>query len=255
MAYQAGKTLLLRLLKVPPQPAAPYGSPGSVRVFLASKRYLAYRTLGWALAQAWLVVAALVGIAVLAFAPIPGPASLVVGVLELIGLATIVLGMVISYLVMRLDYEMRWYVVTDRSLRIREGIWEVHEMTMTFANIQNLSITQGPIQRLFGIANLKVQSAGGGGVETANAQKHGMRDLHVGWFRGVDDAASIRDLIADRLRRLRDAGLGDHDDRHVADPGALAGPHGQDIAPALVALRDEMAGLRAAAERLASPHS
>jgi len=253
MAYEAGKLLLLRLLKVPPQPEAPYGSPGSVRVFLASKRYLAYRTLGWAIAQGWLVVLALIGIGVLAVAPLQGGARVAMSILELAGLAIVACGIVVSYLVMRLDYEMRWYVVTDRSLRIREGVWHVHEMTMTFANIQNLSITQGPIQRLFGIASLRVQSAGGGGAESGpQAQKGAVRDLHVGWFRGVDDAAAIRDLIADRLRQLRDAGLGDHDDRHVADHGTSHHAPGLDLAPALVALRDEMAGLRAAAERLQS---
>ena len=39
----------------------------------------------------------------------------------------------------RLDFEKRWYLVTDRSLRVREGVVNVREMTIMFANIQNIS--------------------------------------------------------------------------------------------------------------------
>jgi membrane protein YdbS with pleckstrin-like domain len=58
----------------------------------------------------------------------------------------------------RLDFEKRWYVVTDRSFRVREGVVFVREMTVTFANIQNISISQGPIQRAVGIADLRVDT-------------------------------------------------------------------------------------------------
>ena len=64
---------------------------------------------------------------------------------------------------MRLDYEQRWYVVTDRSLRLRTGVWSVREMTMSFANLQQITVTQGPLQRLLGLADVRFQSAGGGG--------------------------------------------------------------------------------------------
>src|SRR5690606_18212304 len=118
-----------------------------------------------------------------------------------------------SLMVLRLDYEMRWYKVTDRSLRIREGVWHVREMTMTFANIQNIEITQGPIQRALGIADLKVQTAGGGGVQEAQGQQQGvMFNMHIGYFRGVDNAEEILALMQERLRKQRGSGLGDLED-------------------------------------------
>src|SRR5262249_47708980 len=109
----------------------------------------------------------------------------------------------------RLDFEKRWYVVTDRSLRVREGIVQVREATVTFANIQNISISQGPIQRALGIADLRVDTAGGGGAAQA---KHGMPNMHVVWFRGVANANEIRELMQQRLRQLKDSGLGDHEE-------------------------------------------
>jgi hypothetical protein len=92
---------------------------------------------------------------------------------------------------------------------------------MSFANVQNLSTEQGPLQRLFGIADLKVRTAGGGGKSEGEPGEAGKKDLHLGYFRGVDDAEGIRDLILGRLRGLKDAGLGDPDE--PVEPATRAG--------------------------------
>ena len=108
---------------------------------------------------------------------------------------------------------MRWYKVSDRSLRIREGVVNVKEMTMTFANIQNISINQGPIQRFFKIADLRVESAGGSSVIANQQNAVASSNMHVAFFRGVDNAKEIADLMKERLRQMRTSGLGDQDDK------------------------------------------
>jgi uncharacterized membrane protein YdbT with pleckstrin-like domain len=129
-------------------------------------------------------------------------------ILELIVIGSLVAALPFSYMMQRLNYELRWYIVTDRSLRIRSGIWSVEEITMTFANIQDLRITSGPLQGWLGLADLEVSSAGGRGASSGG--KHGaMRNSHEARFEGVDNAEEIRDLIVERLRRYRDEGLGD----------------------------------------------
>jgi uncharacterized membrane protein YdbT with pleckstrin-like domain len=139
----------------------------------------------------------------------------------MLGLGVFLAQMPFSLAAARLNYEMRWYIVTDRSLRIREGIFGVREMTLTFANIQNIAIRQGPLQRLLGIADVVVHTAGGGSATNHQGHDGGGRSgaLHTGTLRAVDNAEQVRDLILDRLRHLRDAGLGDPDDRqhHVRD--------------------------------------
>jgi membrane protein YdbS with pleckstrin-like domain len=119
----------------------------------------------------------------------------------------------ITYAVRRLDYEMRWYMVTDRSLRLRHGVWKVSETTMSFANIQQVVVSKGPVQGLLGLADVKVQSAGGasGGEKHANKE-----DMHLGLFHSVTHAAEIRDLILERLRLFRETGLGDQ--KRTSDP-------------------------------------
>ena len=255
--YESLKSLLLRMLKVPREPDPPAGTAESLRVFRASRRYLQYRLIPWAIAQAWFACLALFAFfslqGALSGADVAPWARWLLGVVETFGWIALVGGVLVSYATIRLDFEMRYYMVTDRSLRIREGVWDVHEMTMTFANIQNISIEQGPIQRLLGIADVRVQSAGGGGMGQGGkggGKQGAMRDLHVGWFRGVDDAQAIRDLVLDRLKRLRDAGLGDHDDdaqhepQHGSAPRDSASP-GPRVA-LLRELLDEMRWLRSA---------
>ena len=43
---------------------------------------------------------------------------------------------VIIYLAIHLRYDTTWYVLSDRSLRIRRSIWIIHETTITFENVQ-----------------------------------------------------------------------------------------------------------------------
>ncbi len=151
----------------------------------------------------------------------------------------------ITYAVRRLDYEMRWYMVTDRSLRLRHGVWKVTESTMSFANVQQVMMTRGPVQRLLGLADVKVQSAGGGRSARHELPK-GDDDMHLGMFRHVTNALEIRDLILERLRRYRESGLGDPDDQPVANDLPVA----PSASPALVAAQDLLAEARALREVL-----
>ncbi len=142
-------------------------------------------------------------------------------VLKIGGLTLYLLQLPLTYAIRRLDFEMRWYVVTDRSLRIRTGVWSVQESTMSFANLQQVEVTQGPLQRLLGLADVKVQSAGG----SDNPRGKPSDDLHTGHFHGVDNAHEIRDLIQDRLRRFRESGLGDPEEVRHAAQAATAQHH------------------------------
>ncbi len=141
-------------------------------------------------------------------------------------------------------------MVTDRSLRIREGVWQMREMTMTFANIQNLSVSQGPVQRFFGISDLQVQTAGGGGA-AASGQAGQHQSMHLGFFRGIEDADSVRDLMLERLRRAKDSGLGDRQPAGARAPARKAVTSlGGRALDALRAVRAEATAMRQAAERL-----
>jgi membrane protein YdbS with pleckstrin-like domain len=200
-----------RLLRIPPAPESPPGDEASTRVFNAAPNFYKYLLFMWAVKSAFFVFILswfAIGPAVGAFALAKKghrEGLLLLLIPGIIGLL-LVLGRLFALAVLRLDFEKRWYVVTDRSLRVREGIIGVREMTVTFANIQNISISQGPIQRALGIADLRVDTAGGGSVQQG---KHPGQNLHTAWFRGVNNASEVRELIQQRLREFKDAGLGD----------------------------------------------
>jgi len=228
------KRLMLRLLIVPPEPHLPAGAADTAKVFRASKRYLQLKLLNWGVGQFLTfigLIAALVGlhfigtgsIEVLSDVPHRPIILRFLGWFEVIGVVGFLVQLPLSLVPVILDWEMRWYIVTDRSLRIREGIWKVSEMTLTFANVQEVSIRQGPIERLFGIANLRVRTAGGGGRAGPHESQNEEKSGHIGYFRGVDNAPVIRDLILERLKRLRDAGLGDPDQQsELPEPRATS---------------------------------
>ena len=119
---------------------------------------------------------------------------------------------------------------------------------MTFANVQHVGIRQGPLQRLLGIADVEVRTAGGA---SAHSPKHGTDNSHTAYFAGIRDAKLVSDVIRERLRLHRDSGLGDPDDvpgipftPHAA--AALPAPPSSGIRDAAAALAFEAAALRQA---------
>jgi len=247
--YDRVKSTLLWLLRVPPEPHDPMGDVHSLRVFRAAPGYLRYLTLAWALSEIGILLGGLLVFIPLAIAAATGLAVILTTALGLVA-AMIFLGQAgLTFFSLRLNYEMRWYKVTDRSLRIRAGVWNVHEMTMTFANVQNITISQGPLERLFGISDVKVDTAGGGGGSGSHGKGEGP-NLHVATFRGVDNPEEIRDLMLKRLRRLRDAGLGDLDDARALRRAPVYAPAlgSSETLQLLAAFRDEARALRRAAE-------
>lgn len=119
--------------------------------------------------------------------------------------AIIILPDVVAYIAIHLRYDSTWYVLSDRTMRIRRGIWSIHETTITYENIQNVSVHQGPVQRYFGIANVHVETAGGG----ASHAKGGSSGGHTGLLEGVDNAEAIRALILEKWKASKSSGLGD----------------------------------------------
>jgi membrane protein YdbS with pleckstrin-like domain len=181
------------------------------------------------------------------FSRLPPPAMLVILFFEVGGLIVYVVQLPVTFLLARLDYELRWYMVTDRSLRIRHGVWKISESTMSFANIQQVVVSQGPLQRLLGLWDLKVQSAGGGGGGDPHEQHGREDDMHLGLFHSVTNADEIRDLILERLRRFRESGLGDPEEKsHAIAPALSAAPGTDDLLAAARELATEARALRSA---------
>ncbi len=289
--YDRLRTWVLQVMRVPHEPAPPFGAPGSVRVFRAGRNYFKLRLAGWGLAQLTVLAGFVFWTAVLvdvehtaheqkqgrATAPaftresldetlkavtaapaaadknirrsrnnldgwtgfkrtlvevavrLPGWAFPLIWFIKVSGFVLFLAQIPVTYMLRRLDYELRWYIVTDRSLRIRTGLVRLQESTMSFANLQQVEVQQGPLQRLLGLADVHVQSAGGGDHDPKRGRAGD--SLHTGIFHSVDHATEIRDLILERLRHFRQAGLGDPDDHHEQVPAGAVPPPREAAAP------------------------
>ena len=207
------RALVLRVMRVPPEPVPPPGS--TPRIFRAAPNYQIFLYVEWAMVQIAAAVGLLFGLFFFSRMDEPGLVMRIFQILEAIAIVTFVFQMIATLLVVRLKFELRWYMVSDRSIRIREGITTVLEKTIALANIQNIAVRQGPLQRLLGIADVEVKTAGGGGGESQAGKRGAQTEaMHVAYFRGVDNQNEIRDLLREGVRRQRDAGLGDPDDHH-----------------------------------------
>lgn len=242
--YSAFRAACERVLRIPPDPDPPPGDEASTKIYRAADNYYKYLLIVWAISSFATILPTLIATIACLAAAATSNLSPLFALIPAFLLVIMIIVSVIHLAIVRLNYEKRWYIVTDRSLRVREGVIGVREMTVTFANIQNISISQGPIQRLLSIADLRVDTAGGAGA-TGDSHYAAAQQAHVAWFRGVDNAPDVRALIQSRLRQWKDAGLGDHDDhlpeisapRDVAVVAAL-----RDVHAAATALRGAVAG-------------
>jgi membrane protein YdbS with pleckstrin-like domain len=242
--YESLRDVLLELFQAPKEPPEPpAGRHESVQVFRASPSYLSYQYLFFLLGMLVLGFVFLIAIVIvleqqLSIGIIAGVALLLLWLLILIG----------GYFIIRLEYDMRYYIITDRSLRVRKGVLTILEQTMTFMNIQNLQIQQGPVERAYGISSLVVETAGGGGAAASPEGASLGPNYHRAILSGLEDADTIRDLILNYLKRLpHSSGLGHPEDREHG--GQNLASHG--FSPAEVqALREilhELKAFRAAA--------
>ena len=129
---------------------------------------------------------------------------------------------ILVYIGLHLRYDTTWYVLSDRTLCVRRGIWVIHEVTITYENIQNVSIRQGPIQRYFGISDVLVETAGGGGAAAGAAHGQTTSSGHHGLLEGIDNPVEVRELIMAKWRAAKSAGLGDEARQVSSMPTTLA---------------------------------
>jgi PH (Pleckstrin Homology) domain-containing protein len=256
------KALTLSLMRVPAEPHLPAGDPGSARVFRAGLNYWRLRWLWWIVHQAFTLAVFILMLVLLHNVPdtlhvkqgkgesgrtvaVPIAGAVVAArVVEAVSWVLWLVQMPLTFALARLDYEMRWYIVTDRAARLRDGILKVNEMTLTLANVQDIRINQGPLQRLLGLADVELRTAGGSETSPNPHTGQGMgANLHLARFRGVDNAPEIRDLVRERMKHARGAGLGDPDDsvHEETAPGSA-----EALTLAIHAITREAAALRQA---------
>lgn len=191
------------LARLPPPPEAPWGRPASLRVVQPGRGYVRMRRWRWAISTVVALAAILLsmfGIEFIDFGDFGRFIHRIILPFEILALVILPVQAAVSFVLLHLDAHYRWYLLTDESLRLREGLWTVREMTISLPNIQHVGLRQGPFERLFGVANVEVRTAGGGSREAGEDVE---TCLHIGLLSGVEHAESVRDDIVARWRAAR----------------------------------------------------
>ena len=227
--YQGIWAVLVKWFRVPAEtPTLPVHVGGSIEAFGPSPDFLRYLKFWFWVGLLPVDVVILVAwVAIAVAVPVAG------ALLAVPALALAVLPDVVVYIALHLRFDTTRYVLTDRSLRIRRGIWVIQEVTITFENIQNVEVRQGPLQRYYGIADVIIETAGGGG----DPAKQGLQGGHRGVIEGIADPNRIREMLLGRLRHSRSAGLGDDLHEPAPSPNRWSARHIE----VLREIRDELA--------------
>jgi membrane protein YdbS with pleckstrin-like domain len=221
--------VLADVFRVPKEPPTLPVAPGErCESFRPAPAFLSYLRLHF---WVWLLLIDLLILAVWIAIAIDSPRAGAIAAVPLFLLA--VVPDVVAYIAIHLRYETTWYVLSERSLRCRRGIWTITEHTITFENVQNVAVRSGPIERWFGIAQLIVETAGSEGGEKGTAV--GNRAV----VEGIDDAERLRVLVMEQVERSRGAGLGDDRVEPAAASAAAAGLGAAHV-EALRSIRDEV---------------
>jgi membrane protein YdbS with pleckstrin-like domain len=209
--YRGLWRVLADWFKVPEHPPVlPVAGGTPVRSFHPSRGFLRYLKFYFWIALVLIDVALLVAWVVLVVVSPP------VGALLLpVFFVLIVAPDIVAYVAIHLRYDTTWYVMSDHTLRCRRGIWLICEHTVTFENVQDIHVRRGPVQYLFGIWTIVVETAGAAEGEHQNKFTVGNKAI----MEGIDNPDEIRALILERVRRSRTAGLGDEPRRGAAPAG------------------------------------
>jgi putative membrane protein len=143
-------------------------------------------------------------------AAIPGVAALAGGgwqmtTLILVGVLVIVVG---SALWGFLSWRATTYEVSGGAFHLRQGVIQKNERTIPLEHVQSVDTVQGIIQRLFGVVEVRVETAGGGASEpdaSLSALDRGASDAlrrEIEGFRREDVPEDEEEIGPIVLRRL-----------------------------------------------------
>jgi len=118
--------------------------------------------------------------------------------------ALIVSGFVVSPFLFSVAFVAFWipryytsisYALSEAEISVERGVWWKQENTVPYNRITNIDVVQGPLSRRFGLAKVRVQTAGysatGGGA---------VAEVTI---TGIKNYEEIRDFILSRTRILK----------------------------------------------------
>lgn len=130
--------------------------------------------------QVWLTTLAIAGASAIPLVPLALPVALAV----MVGVT--VVGLAIGWYWPVARYRRLTYRIDPMGLTINDGVWWLRQIALPRARIQHSDVSQGPLQRRYGIATLKLYTAGS---RYTKVELEGVRH---------EDALALRDRLLAR---------------------------------------------------------
>lgn len=106
-------------------------------------------------------------------------------------------------------YDTIFYKLTEDEIIWRRGVWFKSTGIVPYNRITNIDIIQGPISRKFGIASLKIQTAG------YSAPSGGYGKLAELRIDGVKNFEEIRELIMRKIRSRKPITIETYEEENI----------------------------------------
>jgi len=107
-----------------------------------------------------------------------------------ISISVLCIIMVLVLIWIKAFYNSLEYIIANDSIKMKKGVFWREQVTVPYLKITNIDVTQGPVQRLFNIGTIRVQTAGAGGAQGAHAELK---------LLGVRDLDRLKDAIMERV--------------------------------------------------------
>ncbi|NQS98022.1 MAG: PH domain-containing protein [candidate division Zixibacteria bacterium] len=117
------------------------------------------------------------------------PANLIIGLI----CAAFAVCLILNLIWIPAFYKSLEYIIGDDSVRAKKGVFWRKQVNVPYTKITNVDVTQGPVQRIFDIGTIHLQTAGASGAQTTSAE------LKM-W--GIRDLESVKDAIMDRVKAI-----------------------------------------------------
>lgn len=88
-------------------------------------------------------------------------------------------------------YKTLEYYIDSGAVKMNRGVFWKRLITVPYSKITNVDVTQGPLQRMYRIGTIHVQTAGAGGAQGAQAELR---------LNGVRDLKGLKDIIMEGVR-------------------------------------------------------
>ncbi len=128
------------------------------------------------------------------------PLTLNLAILTMIALILTIICLLVlvpSIIWINLYYQCLFYTFTESEIIVEKGVWWKHRSIVPYSRITNVDIRQGPVSRILGLWELRIQTAG---YHAATGGSYGVAEAVLQGIRNVEE---VKSFILKMVRTLK----------------------------------------------------